>query len=1169
MPRPALVIGLGGTGQWVLTYLKKTLLETYQGVIPEVVRLIAFDTMPEPEAAARAGVAQQQKSEIRIGNVQLIPNQEFIPLVGNALDFSDEILQGQHPHISSWFDVQYYRNRVMPTLWDLSAGAAQLRQFGRLALFMRAEVIWERLREKVQDLVRIVNEDNKLEIAIVASFAGGTGAGMFIDMGILARKLADEIRGNEIIRGFFVLPYVFGTIARDRVQFEHMEARAFAVWRELDRFMSMGTAYGTHVLTYMKGNPELEAVEVRARPFDVCYIVDSRRPKRSLAGERPEDSVFPLIAEFIASVIDGKAGRKYTEYITTNVAGIQAQLQVRTAEPRYSAFSAYTVKAPVYYALQEAQYALVRDLLEEWLKPVRKNGEPVDVSRLLETSEPLPPDPRDAALDFLRSQSLEGYLPPGQEAAQTEKIANTLLLQRIGEIWVRRALDDLNILREDAEWHLAGFSEEEGILAGTYLAALVMTAGREYGETWVEIEPDIRAAFSLYRACPPSREFGDQPAEALIRFEQDIPRFFKEHFGMYQAGGAEVRGRFGSALDKSRAFQVRRFRELLRHWLLRTLNGISANVWQGRRGRVGYVRAMLQTLVEIFDYHLKYLERLRQERDKLQILQKILEQVEAARAEMEAFANRKCLFGMFGVDRRAYLRQEAYLEAVQAHARVIAEDMVLDVVRQTTADFRNIALQALQEVESWIQFLVTGDAVRGIRGLLPEIEQELSAIKALHDADRRMLKVHRLLDIQAYTREESVLQKALARIEWEISGEDFKIGCHLRIPVEVHENEHVRIEDRVIALSRVPEYGELENKRAFLQLASSFFRSWAGHHYVVDELLQHHDYRNPERLGAEMLEHDTPLLVRRPGTTTAHEAASLFIRVKREGLSPEVNRYIDALSTYVKENRAADIGSVAKSDIDVVESEDPYRIVLIRSQDNIRNVDFAAWHDLLKVYRGYLEKPGRDWAETGARLHIFPEEKHAAELEARLFLDLGQQPRLLHPRVVMLLGQKERLSLFFRAHALGMIRLHEDGIQRGVVLEIPDLSEKWQRYELVPIEERSEWPDIFILLDQFVLKGRDARVSKKQIPWERLHKAILREEQRLSKEGELEKLYRHSPLVQELRKKGQKMLMDYEFQRGKRAPAEWSWDPGQEYVDLADVGTLLLEDVLSSLESIY
>jgi hypothetical protein len=53
MTRPALIIGLGGTGQWVLTYLKKDLLETGIGKMPSVVRLLCFDTEKHPSNTFR------------------------------------------------------------------------------------------------------------------------------------------------------------------------------------------------------------------------------------------------------------------------------------------------------------------------------------------------------------------------------------------------------------------------------------------------------------------------------------------------------------------------------------------------------------------------------------------------------------------------------------------------------------------------------------------------------------------------------------------------------------------------------------------------------------------------------------------------------------------------------------------------------------------------------------------------------------------------------------------------------------------------------------------------------------------------------------------------------------------------------------------------------------
>jgi hypothetical protein len=57
MARPAFIIGLGGTGQWVLTYLKSELMELNSGVLPSEVQLLEFDTQsPDVKLLGAGGV---------------------------------------------------------------------------------------------------------------------------------------------------------------------------------------------------------------------------------------------------------------------------------------------------------------------------------------------------------------------------------------------------------------------------------------------------------------------------------------------------------------------------------------------------------------------------------------------------------------------------------------------------------------------------------------------------------------------------------------------------------------------------------------------------------------------------------------------------------------------------------------------------------------------------------------------------------------------------------------------------------------------------------------------------------------------------------------------------------------------------------------------------------
>ena len=84
---PAVIIGLGGTGKWVLTYVKKNLLDTYGGEMPKTVRLLSFDTTSEK--ISRDGVPQEE--DARVGNVQLDKQAEFVYLGGNIQQICREV----------------------------------------------------------------------------------------------------------------------------------------------------------------------------------------------------------------------------------------------------------------------------------------------------------------------------------------------------------------------------------------------------------------------------------------------------------------------------------------------------------------------------------------------------------------------------------------------------------------------------------------------------------------------------------------------------------------------------------------------------------------------------------------------------------------------------------------------------------------------------------------------------------------------------------------------------------------------------------------------------------------------------------------------------------------------------------------------------------------------
>jgi hypothetical protein len=72
---PAIIIGLGGTGKWVLTYVKKNLLDIYSGEMPKSVRLLSFDTTSEKISRDGGAAPEDDASE---GDVQLEKESEFV-----------------------------------------------------------------------------------------------------------------------------------------------------------------------------------------------------------------------------------------------------------------------------------------------------------------------------------------------------------------------------------------------------------------------------------------------------------------------------------------------------------------------------------------------------------------------------------------------------------------------------------------------------------------------------------------------------------------------------------------------------------------------------------------------------------------------------------------------------------------------------------------------------------------------------------------------------------------------------------------------------------------------------------------------------------------------------------------------------------------------------------
>ena len=232
-----------------------------------------------------------------------------------------------------------------------------------------ASEVWSRLQTAIGSVQREVTGNSQLEIIIIGSFVGGTGAGMLVDMALLARACATvAVQQNHIVRGFFVLPRAFATVGGE-AESRRMLARSFAAWRELNRFMIVSKDFGLRRMDYHNTyQPFRIAVEKRA--FDVCYLADSARADNPLTGIDPELGVFPIIADAISAVLDKTAGQQYTEWVTSN---LTSAFSAHPGVPLHSAIGTYTEKVPLYYILQEFSHSFTLDVLDALLAPVKRD----------------------------------------------------------------------------------------------------------------------------------------------------------------------------------------------------------------------------------------------------------------------------------------------------------------------------------------------------------------------------------------------------------------------------------------------------------------------------------------------------------------------------------------------------------------------------------------------------------------------------------------------------------------------------------------------------------------------------------------------------------------------------------------------------------------------------
>jgi hypothetical protein len=213
MKKNKLYIGLGGTGSRVLQSIKKQLEIEYNGKLPAHIKFLLVD------------VDQHILNEWSKSESVHIPLKKPNKLI-------------QEPAVKKWL-TEDVLHKITPT----SYGSKQLKPIGRLAYWANILPIESKINEILQPNTWPNLAYSYPEVELIFSAAGGTGAGIYLDLSWFIRRINHQIKINaSIILGnaFSYFPFT------DKVL-----ANTYATLLELDLLQNnnLNTNYSSHYPT--------------------------------------------------------------------------------------------------------------------------------------------------------------------------------------------------------------------------------------------------------------------------------------------------------------------------------------------------------------------------------------------------------------------------------------------------------------------------------------------------------------------------------------------------------------------------------------------------------------------------------------------------------------------------------------------------------------------------------------------------------------------------------------------------------------------------------------------------------------------------------------------------------------------------------------------------------
>ena len=329
---PTLLIGLGGTGKQILTRLRKRVYDKYGEPSFPFLRTVAFDSNVQESDGVPTGEEKADYADVlmQTGKGELYG----VEIGGEGYDLARADFKKKARTLTSWLHPSFFE---LVDKTSVTQGSGAYRQAGRLAfhshfgnIFKVIDSELRKIRAYTMDAGRhnadrpFDVDQTHLDVTIVTSIAGGTGAGMFLDMAYLVKDILSsppsvkQIEKERLynptgvthhVTIIAVMPTAF--TMEDKSKQNRFRLNAYSAILEMENYNtsrpddnaflddeSDKPRHADQAIEFScnwNGDGE---VTITGRPWDSCYLIDDVNDKNR-GSERKTSDVQQMIADYL------------------------------------------------------------------------------------------------------------------------------------------------------------------------------------------------------------------------------------------------------------------------------------------------------------------------------------------------------------------------------------------------------------------------------------------------------------------------------------------------------------------------------------------------------------------------------------------------------------------------------------------------------------------------------------------------------------------------------------------------------------------------------------------------------------------------------------------------------------------------------------------------------